>query len=228
MTANLNSAFIAKYAPRDLSEVVLADPRVEQSIQRYVSGGDMRPLILYGPYGTGKSTIARLLSREMIPDSWQIDVHYYNPMLAKNDPKTSKRVADSIRCRGFGRSGVKIIILEELDSFPDHLGRNLKCVIDEAADHVLFIATTNDLSALDGGHRSRAVRLHIVQASLERWMPRIKAICAAEGVPLPGNQALQKLLDDSKGDNRQFLSDLQSVCEGLRRTQDRECETASD
>jgi DNA polymerase III delta prime subunit len=222
MNTNPNSAFVAKYAPRDLSEVVFADVHVEESIQHYVARGDMRPLILYGPCGTGKSTIARLLSRKLVPD--RIDIYEYNSLLSETDPKIGKYILEGVRYGGFGKSGIKVYILDEFESFRPALVRNLKCAIDNPAGHVLFITTTNKIDALERGHCSRSVRLHIVQASLERWMSRIEAIFAAEGVPVPGNRALQKLLDDSKGDNRQFLSDLQRVCEGARPSQGPRCE----
>jgi replication-associated recombination protein RarA len=205
-------AFVAKYAPNDLSDIVYSDALVEEAIQRYAYEGEIRPLILYGPYGTGKSTIARLLARKILPGS-TIDIHEFDAEMVCNDPKVGRYISEYARYRGMNESGVKVFLFDEFDLFPSALVRVLKCIMDRA-EHV-FIATTNEINALDGGHRSRAIRLHIIQAPLKRWMPRIEAIFAAEGVSLPPNEVLQKVLENSKGDNRQFLADLQRICEGL-------------
>ena len=98
---------------------------------------------------------------------------------------------------------------------PKPLVQALKCAIDQYGTSVRFITTTNELSALDKGHRSRALCLPMVQASLERWMPRIKAILDAEGVPTPKDQLLKEILKNSGGDNRQFLADLQRYVEEI-------------
>ena len=55
----------------------------------------------------------------------------------------------------------------------------------------------------------------IIQAPLERWMPRIEAILNAEGVPVPKKQLLKEALEGSAGDNRQFLGDLQRYVEEI-------------
>ena len=56
------NSFVAKYAPKQLSEVVFADAVVEQEIRRYIERDDMRPIILYGPNGTGKTTVIKLIA----------------------------------------------------------------------------------------------------------------------------------------------------------------------
>ena len=205
------SVFVSKYAPSQLSDVVFADDAVEAAIRRYVVGQDLRPLILYGPNGTGKSTLARLLPIAMEAKTGPSDIHEYNPILGAS-PKTAKSILEGVQYRSL-YGGTKTYILEELDLFPEKIVNILKCAMDVAEGQVLFIATTNDVNALDKGHRSRAVCLPINQPPLERWMLRVKAILDAEGVPIPKKAVLAKMLENSRGDNREFLSDLQRYVE---------------
>ncbi len=67
-TLLINGAFTQKYAPQKLADVVFSDPFAELQIQQYVNGLTLKPLLLYGPYGTGKSTIAKLLPFAMVSD----------------------------------------------------------------------------------------------------------------------------------------------------------------
>ena len=47
-------------------------------------------------------------------------------------------------------------------------------------------------------------------------MPVIKAILDAERVPVPKRRLLQEMLENSGGDNRKFLADLQLYVEGVQ------------
>jgi len=214
MSINMNNSFVVKYAPKQLSEVVLADVDVERAIKRYASRQDMRPLILYGPNGTGKSTVARLLAQELFSGLAENDIHELDPFRLLGEQKTRTSIYNHISMCGFGGDG-RCLILDEFNLFPKGIIQSIKSAIDQYTKNVLFIATTNDLSALDLGHRSRSVCLQIVQPPLERWMPRIVAILNAEGASVPKDQSLMEMLQDSGGDNRQFLTNLQLYVEEL-------------
>ena len=57
-------SFALKYAPKTLDEVVLGSITLKNKLAEYINGRDLKPLILHGGVGTGKTTIANLL-----PDS---------------------------------------------------------------------------------------------------------------------------------------------------------------
>jgi replication factor C subunit 2/4 len=218
MNTGLDNSFVEKYAPKQLSEVVFADVDVEEAIQRYTSRQDMRPLILYGPNGTGKSTVARLLAKEILPGIGELNTLELDPFRSESELKTRKSIFYHISLRGFGGDS-KILILDEFDQFQKPVVRSLKSAIEKYSQNVLFIATTNDLSALDKGHRSRAVCLQLLQAPIERWIPRIRTILDAERIPIPKDRLLGKMLENSGGDNRQFLEDLQRYVEEFKTVQ---------
>ena len=50
-----------KYKPKNLSEVIYPSATVEQRIMAHASGGLSGNLMLWGPNGTSKSTVANLL-----------------------------------------------------------------------------------------------------------------------------------------------------------------------
>ena len=219
MRINRNTAFVAKYAPKSLSEIVFADVAVEKEIERYISGGDLRPLILYGPNGTGKSTIANYLPYAIEPNVHPFDIYKFDPATVPKESVLRDNVNDFIIHTSINGTEVKFIILEEFDLFKEPLVACIKSVIDASYDFVLTIVTTNNINKLDRGHRSRAICLRIEQAPLERWMPRITTILAAEEVRVPPEHVLEQMLKGSKGDNRHFLDDLQRYVEMAKEVQ---------
>ena len=218
MNTGLDNSFVEKYAPKQLSEVVFADANVEEAIQRYASKEDMRPLILYGPNGTGKTTIARLLAEKILGYIEGFNILELDPFLLEGEAKTRSTIYHHVSLRGL-EGDLKILILDEFDQFHKPVVRSIKSSIDRYGQSVLFIATTNDLSAMDKGHRSRALSLQMLQPPLERWLPRIKIILNAESVPVPKERLLREMLGNSGGDNRQFLADLQRYVEEIKSVQ---------
>ena len=213
MSNRSNGSFVHKYAPKKLDDVVFADIAVEQEIHSYVSREDMRPLILYGPNGTGKSSVAKLIPYEF----GEGDVFELNPLVVSIEPRIRKLFLQSLQLVTL--FGNKTYLFDEIDLLPKSLVETLKLAIDQCGESKRFIATTNRIDALDKGHRSRALCLPLVQASLERWMPRIETIFDAEGVPTPESQVLKVILENSGGDNRRFLADLQRYVEEIKSVQ---------
>ena len=55
--------FEIKYAPKNLNEVIYPNVAVQRRIQGYATGQLEGHIILHGPNGTGKTTLANLLVR---------------------------------------------------------------------------------------------------------------------------------------------------------------------
>jgi len=215
MSNRSNGSFVHKYAPKKLDDVVFADIAVEQEIHSYVSIEDMRPLILYGPNGTGKSSVAKLIPAEFISAT---DLCELNPFVVSIEPKTRRYFLQKLQL--ISLFDTRTYIMDEIDLLPKSLIETLKLAIDQYGESNRFIATTNKLDALDKGLRSRALCLPFIQASLERWMPRIKTILDAEGVPTPKDQLLKQIFNNSGGDNRRFLGDLQRYVDEIKSVQE--------
>jgi len=60
MSNAANNSFDVKYAPQTFDEVVFENDDVQRELQRYIDGKTMKSIIFFGPYGTGKTTLASL------------------------------------------------------------------------------------------------------------------------------------------------------------------------
>jgi replication-associated recombination protein RarA len=215
MSTVTNNSFVVKYAPQNLDDVVFENDEIQGELQRYVDG-NREPLILYGPNGTGKTTMATHLANREYDRSPNSNIFQLGALIYKRkDFKTDNALFMDLRERlGYMQS---VVLLDEIDLMGKKLIDNIKGFIDHSQDTVLFIVTTNHFSQLDQGHISRSNCLHIKPAPLDRWKPRIEKILDAEGVPVPDDEALEEMLKVSKGDHRQFLYELQRYTEDVRR-----------
>ena len=143
-----------------LDDVVLLD-RVRKLIDQSPSN-----LLLYGPFGMGKSTVSKILikghptfyrnaSKERKIDMLREDMTSFTRSMT-NDP--------------FGEfsSNQKIIYLEEFEKLTPLVQDALKAFIDEENKHgTRFIFTTNYKSKVDGGIISRCTEVNFAPQNAE-------------------------------------------------------------
>ena len=222
MSSISNNSFDVKYAPKSLDEVVFENDEVQRELQRYVAGKTMKPIIFHGDYGVGKTTMATLLitamcGMETVRDARKhIDGEFIGPYRGLSAVKIIKHVTETLPYPPW-LLPFRYFIFDELDLLGPKVISSVKSLLDLGRDRAMFIATTNHFSKLDGGHKSRSTCFHIAPAPLDRWKPRVEHILDAEGIPVPEDEALEDMLKLSKGDHRQFLSELQRYTEDMRR-----------
>ena len=71
-----NKLWTEFYRPKNINEYVFTDSRVKEQIESWIEQRSIPHLLLYGPAGTGKTTLAKLLINELDIDDF--DVLYAN------------------------------------------------------------------------------------------------------------------------------------------------------
>lgn len=205
----INSAFDQKYAPTNFADVVLSDPHAISQLNKYANGLTMRPLLLYGPYGTGKSTIAELLPFAMVHDFHSTECKWLIGDVRKDFAAKISAVENFASYTGLNSAGIRVIVIDEIDNMDLGLQRSLKGYLDKFLGHCFFIFTTNNIKNVDAGLRSRCERVHVGKAVPSDWLPRMRKILRSESVPIPSNQHLTTIAAASNGDCRELLRDLE-------------------
>jgi putative ATPase len=173
-------------------------------LRRMIESGDLRSSIFWGPPGTGKTTVARLVAQ-------QTGHHFEQLSAIFSGVQDLRKVFDAARDRrAFGQGTV--LFVDEIhrfnraqqDSFLPHM---------EDGTIILFGATTENPSfELNGALLSRASVLvfrRLDDAALETLLAKAEA---AVGHPLPLDaQARAQLIRMSDGDGRALMNLAESV-----------------
>jgi len=139
-----NIALYRKYRPESFSEVIGQD-HIVKAISGSLSVGKVaHAYLLCGPRGTGKTTIARIIARELgtsTNDIIEMDA-------ASNRGIDNVRdINENVRTLPFD-SKYKIYILDEVHMFTKEAWNALLKTIEEPPEHVIFILATTELEKI--------------------------------------------------------------------------------
>lgn len=188
-----------KYAPQNLGEVIYPDATSKIRIQALGSGQLQGHIMLWGPNGTGKTSIARLLIETIGGVDANVDDVDYEDLLAKPDLKQYLKNACSIS-KWTGQSKF-FILLNEFDNARVNPYK-LWTAMDKCGDELMVIITTNEPMKVHKSVRSRCTEISMPALTAQIVLPRAQYILAAEGLVLSDAQVRAYL------SNKQYSGDL--------------------
>ena len=147
--------------PRDFSELTIPDSQIER-LKKAALSREIPNLILYGSFGTGKTSCANLLSQDETFHSLVLNCALD---ITKKDVRSLVEpfaTAASI----FGRP--KIIVLDEAEFIPAPAQTSLRGLIEKTIYRVRFIFTCNSIDKIDKAIRSRCVSICFDSLSTQR------------------------------------------------------------
>lgn len=201
-----NIALYRKYRPERFSDVIGQDHIVKAISGALEAGKVAHAYLLCGPRGTGKTTIARIIARELGVSPNDI---YEMDAASNRGIDDIRDIRESVRTMPFD-SKYKIYILDEVHMFTKDAWNALLKTIEEPPAHVIFILATTELEKVPDTIVSRCQSFIFKKPTDAILSSVIIDVAGAEGYTLEkGGSELIALLAD--GAFRDALGILQKV-----------------
>ena len=169
-----NTLWVEKYRP-DTLEGYVGNEHILEKVKIYIQNEDVPHLLLYGQAGTGKTTLAKIITNQI-----DCDVMYINA----SDENNVDTVRDKIRgfASSMGFRKWKIIILDESDYLTPNAQAALRNLMETFSKSTRFILTCNYVEKIIDPIQSRCQTFAITPPSKKDVAKRLNEILNQEGV----------------------------------------------
>ena len=202
--------WVESYRPQTIDECILPEG-IKNTFKQFVQKGEVPNLLLSGPPGCGKTTVAKALCHELGVDYYVINGSDEGRFLdtvrnnAKNFASTVSLSSDSKH---------KVIIIDEADNTTPDVQLCLRAFTEEFIGNCRFIFTCNYKNKIIAPLHSRCAVIDFAIKGKERqevaglFFKRLQEILAAESIEYD-NKVLVELIQKHFPDWRRVLNELQ-------------------
>ena len=169
-----HSLWVEKYRPSTM-DTYIGNEHLKSKVSIYLESGDLPHLLLYGRAGTGKTTLAKLIVKNI-----ECDYLYVNASDVRRVDDLIPKVRNFASTVGF--KDMKIVILDEVDYISGHSQAALRNLMEIFSRHCRFILTCNYVERLIDPIQSRCQSFQIIPPSRSEVAQRMVKILEEEGV----------------------------------------------
>ena len=195
-----NTLWVEKYRPSNL-DTYIGNDHLKDKVSVYLESGDLPHLLLYGKAGTGKTTLAKILVKNI-----ECDYLYINASDENNVETVRTKVKNFASTMGF--KDYKIIILDECDYITPNAQAALRNLMETFSKHCRFILTCNFVERIIDPIQSRCQSFQIIPPSKKEVAKHIHDILLKENV-MSDMKDLKVLIDSGYPDIRRVINAAQ-------------------
>ena len=149
--------WVEKYRPQILEDYV-GNEIIKNKIADYLKKGSIQNLLFYGVAGTGKTTLAKLIAKNL-----NCDLLYINASDERGIDTIREKIIPFASSMSF--NDVKIVILDEADYITPQAQATLRNTIESCSKTTRFILTCNYLERIISPLQSRCQTFEIIPPS---------------------------------------------------------------
>ena len=209
--------WVEKYRPKKLSEIAGQDEVVNR-LQSFVDKKSLPHLLFAGPPGSGKTTAALCIARELFGEGWRQNFLELNASDERGIDTIRTKVKDYARTRPIGDVPYKIVLLDESDALTPDAQHALRRTMEMYTHTCRFCLDCNYSSRIIEPIQSRCAIFRFRRLNEKDIAQYLKRIARAEKLTLT-EDGIKAIAYVSEGDMRRATNILQAAAT-LRRKVD--------
>lgn len=197
-----------KYRPNKFEDIV-GQKDIVKKVQAMVDGKNVQNLLFSGPPGTGKTTLALIIAKQLFKDKWKENFLELNSSDERGIDVIRKKVKEFARTRAIGDFPFKIILLDEADSLTKEAQHALRRTMEKYTKTARIILDCNFSSKIIAPIQSRCAFFRFNSLGKDEIINYIKRIEKNENLKI-SKDAYGALYESCGGDARKAVNVLQS------------------
>ena len=198
-----------KYRPSQFSEVV-GQTDIIKRLESLTSSLNIPHLLFAGPAGTGKSTLALIIVKNLYGQNWRENYLELNASDERGIQIVREKVKNFARTKSIGNVPFKVIFLDEADALTPEAQQALRRTMENYSSTCRFILSCNYSSKIIDPIQSRCAifRFKLLEKKdIEKYITRIAEKENLSIVP----EAIEILYEGSEGDCRRATNLMQAT-----------------
>ncbi|MEM3598320.1 MAG: replication factor C small subunit [Candidatus Hadarchaeum sp.] len=209
LMAEVDEIWVEKYRPKKLDEIV-GQEEIVTRLKSFVEKKSLPNLLFAGPAGTGKTTAALCIARELFGDGWRQNMLELNASDERGIDTIRTKVKDYARTRPIGDFPYKIILLDESDALTADAQNALRRTMEMFTQTTRFILDCNYSSRIIEPIQSRCAVFRFRRLTEKDIEQMFKRIAKEEKLTI-APEAVQAIAYLSEGDLRKAINILQAA-----------------